>query len=250
MFSPLFFIGKKKVKEYSNPVVRLNKVSPQVKIEKVIPQNISSQNTIQKNTMTTKTPITTETIKELREQTGISIMQCKKALEEAGGDSEKALVILRKKSGEFAAKKSDRIFHSGIIQAYIHSNGTVGTIVELNCESDFVANNDAFKTLARDIAMHITATNPKFLKKEDITEADQKSVREVFENEVKGKPEEVRKNILDGKLNAYFAEMVLMDQPFIKDGGITIQGLLDQAVQKFGEKMAVARFSRFKVLEK
>jgi elongation factor Ts len=206
------------------------------------------------NIMTTKksdTPvITTETIKELREQTGISIMQCKKALEEAGGDLEKAMVILRKKSGEFASKKSDRTFRAGIIQSYIHSNGTVGTIVELNCESDFVANNEEFKSLARDIAMHITATNPKFVKQDEITENDKKAAREVFEEEVKGKPEAVKNTILDGKLKAYFGEMVLMDQPFIKDNSVTIQGLIDQAVQKFGEKMAVGRFSRFKVLEK
>ncbi len=195
------------------------------------------------------TPITTESIKQLREQTGISIMQCKKALEEAGGDMEKALVILRKKSGEFAAKKVDRTFKAGAVQAYVHANGTVATMVELLCETDFVSNNEAFKTLARDIAMHITATNPKFLKKEDITEDDTKSARAVFEDEVKGKPENIKKSILDGKLNAYFAEMVLLDQPFIKDPSVTIQGLIDQTIQKFGEKIAVARFKRFKVLE-
>lgn len=193
--------------------------------------------------------ITTEQVKKLRDQTGISVMQCKKALEEAGGDFEKAVVILRKKSGEISAKKGDRSFNSGAVQAYIHSNGMVGTIVELNCESDFVANNDEFKALARDIAMHITATNPKFVKKDDITDADKKVAKEVFENEVKGKPEEVRMKILDGKLNAYFAEMVLMDQPFIKNPDMTIQALIDAAVQKFGEKMALTRFKRFKVLE-
>ena len=193
--------------------------------------------------------ITTEQIKKLRDMTGISIMQCKKALEEAGGDIEKAKVILRKKSGEISAKKGDRTFKAGTIQAYIHANGNVGALVELNCESDFVSGNEEFKTLARNIAMHITATNPKFLRKSDITEVDTKAAREVFEAEVKGKPEAVRKTILDGKLNAYFAEMVLMDQPFIKNGEITVQQLIDQAVQKFGEKMAVGRFQRYKILE-
>jgi len=193
--------------------------------------------------------ITTEQVKELRDKTGISVMQCKKALEEAKGDMEKAMVILRKKSGELSAKKGDRVFHAGVVQAYIHSNGTVGAMVELNCETDFVANNDEFKALARDIAMHITATNPKFLKKDDITDKDKNAAREVFEGEVKGKPEAVRKTILDGKLNAYFADMVLLDQPFIKNQEVTIQGLLDAAVQKFGEKTAVGRFARFKVLE-
>lgn len=208
------------------------------KIEKKLESNI-----------TNKMIITTEQVKKLRDQTGISIMQCKKALEEAEGDFDKAVVILRKKSGEISAKKGDRTFKAGIVQAYIHSNGTVGTIVELNCESDFVANNEDFKSLARDIAMHITATNPKFIRKSDITEADTKVAKEVFEAEVKGKPEEVRAKILDGKLNAYFAEMVLMDQPFIKNPDVTIQALIDFAVQKFGEKMALTRFERFKVLE-
>jgi elongation factor Ts len=199
--------------------------------------------------MSPKTVITTESIKELRDQTGVSIMQCKKALEEAGGDTEKALVILRKKSGELAAKKGDRTFRAGTVQAYIHSNGTVGTIVELDCETDFVANNDEFKALAKDIAMHITATNPKFLSRNDIKEADRKVAKEVFQDEVKGKPEAVREKILEGKLDAYFGDMVLLDQPFIKNPDITIQGLIDGAVQKFGEKTAVTRFSRFKILE-
>jgi elongation factor Ts len=193
--------------------------------------------------------ITTEQIKALRDQTGISVMQCKKALEEAGGDMEKAIVILRKKSGELSAKKGDRTFKAGSIQAYIHANGLVGTMVELDCESDFVSGNDEFKTLARDIAMHATATNPKFIKKEDITEADMKSAKEVFAEEVKGKPAAMKDKILQGKLDTYFADMVLMNQPFIKNPDITIQGLIDAAVQKFGEKIAVSRFKRFKVLE-
>lgn len=193
--------------------------------------------------------ISTEVIKQLRDQTGISIMQCKKALEEANGDMEKALVILRKKSGEISAKKSDRTFRAGTIQAYIHATGNVGAMVELNCESDFVAITDEFKTLARDIAMHVTASNPRFIKREDVTEADKKTAREVFEGEVKGKPEAVREKILEGKLDAYFKEMVLLDQSFIKNGDLTIRQLIDNAVQKFGEKMAVGKFKRFKVLE-
>ena len=193
--------------------------------------------------------ITTEQIKELRDKTGISIMQCKKALEEAGGDSEKALIILRKKSGEVASKKSDRTFGAGAVQAYIHSTSTVGTIVELVCETDFVSNNDDFKALARDIAMHITATNPKFLNKEDIDEDSKNKAKEVFIEEIKDKPKDMQEKILEGKLNTYFAEMVLLDQPFIKNPEITIQGLLDGAVQKFGEKIQIARFTRFGVLE-
>lgn len=207
---------------------------------------------MKQNTETPKTGtvITSEMVKQLRDQTGVSVMQCKKALEEAGGNAEKALVILRKLSSGIAAKKTDRTFGAGTIQSYIHANGTVGTMVELNCETDFVANNEEFKAVARDIAMHVTATNPKFLKKEDITEADRKVATEVFEAEVKGKPEPMRSKILEGKLNAYFAEMVLLDQPFIKNPEITIQGLLDGAMQKFGEKTAVGRFVRLKILER
>jgi len=212
------------------------------------------------NHMPSTNTITTEKIKELRDQTGISIMQCKKALEEAGGDMEKALVILRKKSGELSAKKHDRNFGAGTVQAYIHSNGNAGAIVELDSETDFVANNDDFKALARDIAMHITATNPKFLSRDFITDADKKTAAEVFAAEMKDVPTQVGKSgpgktpamrdkILEGKLSAYFGEMVLLEQPFIKNPALTIQGLIDAAVQKFGEKIAVARFSRFKVLE-
>ncbi|MBU6232020.1 elongation factor Ts [Patescibacteria group bacterium] len=192
--------------------------------------------------------ISTDQVKELRDKTGVSVMQCKKALEEAKGDMEKALVILHKKSGEIAAKKGDRTFKAGTVQAYIHSNGTVGAMVELDSETDFVANNDEFKALARDIAMHVAASNPKFLRSDDIQESDKKAAREVFEAEVKGKPEAIKKTILEGKLKAYFSEMVLLDQPFIKNPESTIQQLLDQAVQRFGEKIAVGRYCRFKVL--
>lgn len=195
------------------------------------------------------TVVTTEQVKKLRDQTGISVMQCKKALEEAGGDMEKALVILRKKSGELAAKKGDRTFAAGTVQAYVHATGTVASMVELNCETDFVSNNDEFKALARDIAMHVAATNPKFLKKEDITEAAISVARSVFEAEVKDKPAAMQEKILAGKLDTYFAEMVLLNQAFVKNPEVTIQGLLDAAVQKFGEKVAIARFARFKVLE-
>src|SRR3954469_12276691 len=122
--------------------------------------------------------ITTEQVKELRDQTGVSVMQCRKALEEAGGDMAKAAIILRKKSGEMGAKKGDRTFAAGTVQAYIHSNGNVGSMVTLLCETDFVSGNDAFKTLARDIAMHIAAQNPKFLTKADVDEAAKTAAKE------------------------------------------------------------------------
>lgn len=194
--------------------------------------------------------ITTEQIKELRDSTGISVMQCKKALEEAGGDVAKALVILRKKSGELAAKKMDRTFGAGIVHAYVHSTGKVATMIELVCETDFVSGNIEFKNLAHDIAMHIAAANPKFLNKEEITEEAKNTAKEVFMKEVEGKPKEMQDKILEGKLATYFGEMVLLNQPFIKNPEVTIEALISAAVQKFGEKIAIARFSRFAVLEK
>lgn len=193
--------------------------------------------------------ITTEQIKELRDRTGVSVMQCKKALEEAKGDPEKALIILQKKSGEIAAKKADRTFAAGVIQSYIHSTGRVGAMVELVCETDFVSNNEEFKNLARDIAMHIAASNPAFLKKEDINENARKKAEEVFAEEVKDKPENMKEKILQGKLDAYFAERILIDQPFIKNPEVKISSLIETAMQKFGEKIEIARFSRFGVLE-
>jgi elongation factor Ts len=194
--------------------------------------------------------VSTDLIKELRDTTGVSVMQVKKALEEAGGDREKAIVILKKKGAEAASKKGDRTLAAGTVQAYIHSNGTVGVMVELACETDFVAKNEEFKKLAYDIAMHIAAMKPEFLKVEDITAEARATAASVFEEEVKGKPEAMKEKILAGKLDAYFADRVLLNQPFIKNPELTIAGLLSQAVQKFGEKTELVKFVRFVVLEK
>lgn len=193
--------------------------------------------------------ITTEQIKELRDMTGVSVMQCKKALEEAEGDKEKALLILRKKSGDIAAKKGDRELGAGVVASYIHSNKTVGTLIELACETDFVALNEEFVTMARDIAMHITATGPTFVDESEITEAARAQAIELFKKEVaeSGKPADIQEKIMEGKLTAYFAERTLLMQPFVKNPDITIKQLLDGGVQKFGEKIAVARFVRFAV---
>lgn len=191
--------------------------------------------------------ITTELIKQLRDKTGISVMQCKKALEETGGDMEKAVMLLQKKSADIASKKSERTLRSGAISSYIHATGTVGTMVEVLCETDFVANNEEFKKLARDIAMHATATNPQFLKIEDIDEHSMDLAKEMFAKEVEGKPEEMKAKILEGKLSAYWSERVLMDQAFIKNPEMTIKNLVQSAVQKFGENIEVARFVRYSV---
>lgn len=191
--------------------------------------------------------ITTEQVKELRDRTGISIMQCKKALEEVGGDMEKAIILLSKQSKKIAEKKSERKLGSGIVHAYLHAGGSAGALVELLCESSFVAKNEEFKALAYDIAMQVTATVPEFLKKEDITSEMKIKATEVFEEEVKDKPAEMREKILEGKLNAYFKEKILLEQSFIKNPDKTIAILIDEAIQKFGEKIEVGKFVCFSI---
>lgn len=195
--------------------------------------------------------ISMDLVKQLRDETNVAIMQCKKALEDAGGDVEKARIALRKKSAEIATKKADRTLASGVIASYIHGNSSVGAIVELNCETDFVAKNEDFKQLAYDIAMHVAAVAPKYRVEEDITAEDRTKAAAFFQEEVEkqlaGKPEEIKQKALDGKLNAYFAEMVLMKQPFVKNPDMTIGQLIEGAVQKFGEKTELPRFSRFAV---
>lgn len=192
-----------------------------------------------------------EQVKALRDETGVAVMQCKKALEEAGGDMEKARMMLRKKSGELAAKKSDRALGAGVVASYIHGNASVGAIVELSCETDFVSKNEEFKKLAYDIAMHVVATNPKYRTVEDITEADREKAKTFFAEEVAktmaGKPEEIKAKALEGKLNTYFAEQVLMAQPYVKNPDTTIGDLVKGAVQKFGENTELTRFARFAV---
>jgi elongation factor Ts len=194
--------------------------------------------------------ISMDMVKALRDETGVSIMQCKKALEDAGGDREKALMLLRKKSGDIAAKKSDRTLGAGVIAAYIHSNGSVGAMLELSCETDFVAKNPEFKQLAYDIAMHVAALNPEYLRVEDIDEAAKEKARGFFKEEVdamKGKSEEIKEKALQGKLDAYFRERVLLTQPYVKDPNMTVGDLVKSAIQKFGENTVITRFARYAV---
>jgi len=191
--------------------------------------------------------ITTEQIKQLRDQTGISVMQCKKALEEAEGDMEKAVVILQKQSKATALKKGDRSLGSGVVVSYIHGAGSVGAMVELSCETDFVSRNEEFKKLAYDLAMQVAASNPEFIKREDVTEADKQKAKEVFTAEAAEKPAEMRAKIIEGKLDAFFDEKVFLEQNYIKDPSKKVKDLLTEAVQKFGEKTEVTRFARFAV---
>jgi elongation factor Ts len=191
--------------------------------------------------------ITSEQLKTLRDLTGISVMQCKRALEEAGGDMEKAKIILQKKGGEIALKKSDRALGAGTIGSYVHSTGEVASLVMLSCETDFVAKNKEFIALAREIAMHVAAQNPLYVKREDVTEEAQRKATEVFMEEVKDKPAEMQEKILKGKLDAYFKDRILLEQPFIKDTDTTIGDLVNTGIQKFGENIVISAISRISV---
>jgi len=195
--------------------------------------------------------ITTDEIKALREKTGISVMQCKKALEEAEGDADKALEILRKKSKDIATKKSERNLGAGSVQAYIHAGDSMGVLLLLACETDFVARNEEFKKLAYDLAMHTAAMNPQYTKEEDISDEERAKAKELFEKEVSesDKPKDIQGKMMEGKLAAYFGERVLLEQAYVKDPNMKVKDLITQAVQKFGENIEVARFTRFAVGE-
>lgn len=186
-------------------------------------------------------------IKELRDETGVSIMQVKKALEVAGGDMGKARMVLRKQSGEIAAKKGSRTLGAGVIASYIHAGGSVGVLLELSCETDFVAKNEEFKKLAHEIAMHVAAMNPKYNRPEDVTMEDRAKATAFFQDEVAklDKPVSIKNKALEGKLNAYFEEQILVEQPYVKNPDATIRDLVMSAVQKFGEKIEIVRFVRF-----
>ncbi|MBU6490973.1 elongation factor Ts [Patescibacteria group bacterium] len=187
--------------------------------------------------------ITTDAIKELRDMTGVSVMQCKKALLEADGDIRKAEVILKKHSAASALKKADRNLAAGTIGNYTH-DGSIGALVLLSCETDFVAKNPEFAALARELAMHVAAMNPRYTTADEIPEEARRAATAVFEKEVTGKPAAMQEKILEGKLAAHFRDQVLLEQPFVKDEGKTIRDLLNEASQKFGERVEVGGFAR------
>ncbi|PIR83488.1 elongation factor Ts [Candidatus Kaiserbacteria bacterium CG10_big_fil_rev_8_21_14_0_10_56_12] len=188
--------------------------------------------------------ISTDSIKKLREMTSVSVMQCRKALEEADGDLAKAEVILKKHSAGAAEKKAERELKAGVIGTYVHDGG-IGAMVLLLCETDFVAKNPEFATVAREIAMQVAATDPKYLTKEEIAPDAKEAATAVFEKEVEGKPAEMKEKILEGKLANYFRDQVLLEQPYIKDEAKTIHDILNEATQKFGERVEISRFARF-----
>jgi elongation factor Ts len=191
--------------------------------------------------------ITTAQLKELRDKTGISVMQCKRALEEAAGDMDKAIIILKKKRSEAADKKADRELGAGSVGVYVHNTNEVAAMVMLACETDFVSKNQEFIALAKNIAMHIAATNPNYINKDEIPAEVLKKAEEVFATEIGDKPAEMKEKIMAGKLAAYFKDQILMEQDFIKNPEITIAEMVSEAVQKFGENVSISQISRLSV---
>jgi elongation factor Ts len=188
-------------------------------------------------------------VKELREKTGAPMMDCKQALTEAKGDMEQAVVVLRKQGVSVAAKKATRVTSEGSVAHYIHAGGKIGVLVEVNCESDFVARTEDFKELTHDIAMHIAASDPKFVRKEDVTAADIEREKDIYRAQAaaSGKPANIIEKMLAGKMEKFYEEVCLLEQPFIKDQTISISQLIAAKVGKLGENIAVRRFARFKV---
>ena len=195
--------------------------------------------------------ISAELVKELREKTGVGFMECKTALTEAGGDLEAAVTILRKKGLSASAKKAGRETREGVIGSYIHSNGKIGVLVEVNCESDFVGRNADFQTLVHDIAMHIAASDPRFVRKEDVTADVLERERDIYKEQARstGKPESVLDKIVEGRMSKFYAEACLYEQPFVKEPTVSIKDLIAGHIQKIGENIQVRRFVRYKVGE-
>lgn len=197
--------------------------------------------------------VSLDTVKKLREMSGAPMMECKKALDEAGGDLEQAFTVLRKRGQAAAAKKASRSATEGLVGSYIHAGGKIGVIIEVNCESDFVARNSEFQQLVHDLAMQICATDPRFIRREDVGPEVLEREREVLRAQTaeSGKPEEVVNRIVEGRLRKFFEENCLYEQHFIKDGtgNVTIGELINSRIAKFGENILVRRFARFKVGE-
>jgi elongation factor Ts len=201
--------------------------------------------------MTTAMDINAGLVKKLRDLTGAGMMECKKALVEAKGNIEEAITILRKQGLAQATKKAGRSTNEGIIGHYIHMGGRIGVLVEVNCESDFVARTDDFQSLTREIAMHVAAASPQYVRREDVPGDVLDRERNIYRSQLEGqnKPASVIDKIIEGKLNSFYEQVCLLDQPSIRDPKVTIGQLLQQAIAKLGENIAIARFVRFKVGE-
>jgi elongation factor Ts len=195
--------------------------------------------------------ITAEQVKALREKTGAGMMECKAALSESGGNIDEAVTVLRKRGLAQAAKRAGRSTSQGLVASYIHMGGKIGVLVEVNCESDFVARTEGFQTLVKEVAMHIAAADPRFVRREDVPPDVLESERAIYvaQFEGSGKPPQVVEKIVEGKLGSYFAQSVLLEQPWVRDPAITVGELVKQSIAKTGENITVARFARFKLGE-
>jgi elongation factor Ts len=191
--------------------------------------------------------ITAALVKELRERTGAGMMDCKKALTETAGDIEKAIDFLREKGLAAAAKKAGRVAAEGLVEAYIHAGGRIGVLVEVNCETDFVAKTDAFRALAKDIAMHIAAANPTYLKRDEVPMSELEHEKEVLAEQARneGKPEKIIEKMVSGRIEKYYKEVCLLDQSFVKDPDKSISDLITESIAKIGENISIRRFSRY-----
>jgi elongation factor Ts len=198
-----------------------------------------------------KPNVSAQQVKELRDRTGAGFTACREALIEGGGDVEQAINILRKKGQAAAAKKAQRATSEGLVSSYIHAGGKIGVLIEMNCESDFVARTDEFQRLCHDVAMHIAALDPRFLRRDEVTQETLDREREIYKEQAKatGKPEAVIEKIVTGKMEKFYEENCLYEQHFIKDEGMTVKELIDHTIAKIGENIAVRRFMRFKVGE-
>lgn len=190
-------------------------------------------------------------VKALRDKTGAGFMECKSALAEADGDAEQAITILRKRGLTKAAKRAGRSTEQGVVGSYIHTGGKVGVLIEVNCETDFVARTDDFQELVKELAMHVAATNPQYIRREDVPAATVEHEKGIFRSQLEGqkKPAHVIDKILEGKLEGYYRDTVLLDQPSIRDSKITINQLVATTIAKMGENVTISRFARFKIGE-
>ncbi len=206
----------------------------------------------EKRELGSKIEITTETIKALREKTGVGMMDCKKALLEAGGDMEKAMDLLRALGLAAAARRAGRTAAEGVVDSYIHLGGKIGVLLEINCETDFVARNIEFQSFVKDIAMQIAASNPQYLTREEVPDGIVSHEKEILKSQTlaEGKPEKVADTIVEGRLEKFFSEVCLIDQPFIKDPKKTIKDLLGEFCAKIGENIVIRRFTRYQLGEK
>ncbi|HDL04705.1 MAG TPA: translation elongation factor Ts [candidate division Zixibacteria bacterium] len=195
--------------------------------------------------------ITAQLVKELREKTGAGMMDCKKALAETGGDTEKAIHYLREKGIAKAAGKAGRSTKEGIITSYIHAGSKLGVLVEINCETDFVARTEDFQAFAKDIAMQIAASNPLTVSRDELDQKRIEEEKEIYRQQAlnEGKPEKIIDKIVDGKLDKYYSEVCLMDQPFVKDGDKTITDVVNETIARLGENIGIKRFTRFQLGE-